>query len=156
MIALDTEAGALAGLQGLPAAAVGGRYRGCGPARQSHVPAAGHIGRFVVIQRYCPAADRDGAGVGYIYIDLVTGAPITAYGHRTAVRAVCLADRRKAGQQHCELKEDFHWCATSLIEYCFFSGSGTSTIYSRPQAMGILMVNRGMVQGEGKKFAALL
>ena len=108
MRALETEARALARVQGLPAAAVGGRYGGCVTTGQGHVPAAADIGGLRKIERYDPAADRGSAAVGDHYVYLVRGRLITGNRGRTRVGGECLTAQQQAGKQQAKSQKNFH------------------------------------------------
>ena len=95
MIALETEARALPGVQCLPAAAIGERKIGRAAATR-YVPAVGHADGFAESQRYRPARYGCRAAVGYRDIYLVESAADIARSRGACVRGGCLARKQHA------------------------------------------------------------
>ena len=94
MIALHAERvrGRLAGRRQLPAAAVGELEAGAGVgAGARRVPLRGNRDLLREVQRYRPAAQRSGAGIGDTHIHLEECAPGVGRRRRTGVSGVCLA-----------------------------------------------------------------
>jgi hypothetical protein len=97
MITLDAEhiTGGLTRGRELPAATVGELMRraGIGAGTAGHVPLIGNRDCFREVQRYRPAAERGGAGIGNAHIHLKESTPGIRRRRRTGVRGKNLAAR---------------------------------------------------------------